>query len=90
MISYNNLNLLIASLQMAGELVKGVKLLGLFEKVLLSLKMSHTYRGKTVNEPSPKKGIRKSGMNITRAASIACSSPWGPTQKNFRNPVSFL
>ena len=59
---------------MAGELVKGVKLLGLFEKVLLSLKMRHTFRGKTVNEPSPKKGIRKSGINVTRATSIACSS----------------
>jgi hypothetical protein len=75
---------------MAGELVKGVKLLGLFEKALLSLKMRHTFRGKTVNEPSPKKGIRKSGMNVTRATSIACSSQWGATQKNFRNPVSFL
>ena len=75
---------------MAGELVKGVKLLGLFEKALLSLKMRHTFRGKTVNEPSPKKVIRKSGMNVTRAALIACSSQWRPTQKNFRNPVSFL
>ena len=75
---------------MAGELVKGVKLLGLFEKVLLSLKMRHTFRGKTVNEPSPKKGIRKSGINVTRATSIACSSQLGATQKNFRNPVSFL
>ena len=75
---------------MAGELVKGVKLLGLFEKVLLSLKMRHTFRGKTVNEPSPKKGIRKSGINVTRATSIACSSQLVATQKNFRNPVSFL
>jgi hypothetical protein len=73
-IRHLNLNPLIAYVQISGVLLKGVKLFGLFEKFLPSLKMSHTFRTRTVNDPSPKKGIRKSGINVTKAASIAYSS----------------
>jgi hypothetical protein len=73
-IRHLNLNPLIAYVQISGVLLKGVKILDLFEEFLPILKMSHTFRTRTVNAPSPKKGIRKSGMNVTKAASIACSS----------------
>jgi hypothetical protein len=73
-IRHLNLNPLIAYVQISGVLLKGVKLLDLFEEFLPILKVSHTFRTRTVNAPSPKKGIRKSGMNVTKAASIACSS----------------